>query len=185
MSQDPGSFPLPPGEIALDEGLKLPQTGDLTRARCPLCKHSTYDPEQIETGWCLWCKAFTLVGRDGVDRRGVAETVNAPKLVYSGAMWRHALCGELNEGELYAYKADDGVWCLSVEPIFDPLLNDQPVPRCNECGGAVYTLDMISGYWALVVAPVELVGSAERVNRMALPLPFTNTVPPGEISPQP
>lgn len=155
------------------------------RARCPLCTHTTYTPANLDTGWCEWCKAFTYVGRDGIDRTGSAGQLATPQLVYSGAMWRHGVCGELTEGELYAYRARDGVWCLSVDPVFDPLRDTQSVPRCYHCGAAVYTLDMITGYWALVVAPVERVGAAERVNRMALPLPFTDTVPPGEISAQP
>lgn len=175
----------PPGEASIDEGAKLAQPGGLARVRCPKCKHTTYDRQQIETGWCLWCKAYTFIGLDGVDRTGAAALLQVPTLVYSGAMWRHLICGELNEGELYGYQAHDGVWCISTEPIYDPQADIQPYPRCRECGSAVRTLDMISGYWALVVAPVEPVGDARRVHRMSLPLPFTHTVPPGETSPQP
>lgn len=187
MSQDPESAPLPPGELSPDEGLKLAQPGTLTRARCPLCKHSTYNPEQVETGWCLWCKAYTFVGRDGVDRRGVAaEQVNAPKLVYSGAVWQHGSCGGRNFDELYAYQPDpdSGVWRLTLDPVVRPS-EDPSVPRCEECGSRVGFPWEISGYWAMVVAPIERAGAGERVARMALPLSFTNTVPPGGISPQP
>lgn len=156
------------------------------RARCPLCTHTTYTPANLATGWCEWCKAFTYVGRDGIDRTGSTELVNAPKLVYSGAVWRHALCGTLNEGELYAYRPDAEIpdMALTVNPVVDGRRDPQR-PRCDDCGRVVYMLDEITGYWALVVAPVERAGDAQRIERMALPLPFTDTVPPGEISAQP
>lgn len=155
------------------------------RVRCPSCKHSTFDREQIETGWCLWCKAYTFVGRDGVDRRGTAAQVNAPVLVYSGAVWQHDGCGGRNFDELYLFQDRPGHWALTCDPLVRA--GEEPsIPRCGECGSRIRYPFEVSGYWALVVAPFERAGAAERVAMAALPFPFlpllqTDTVPPGEI----
>lgn len=179
----------PPGEASIDEAAKLAQPGALARVRCPVCKHTTYDPQQVETGWCLWCKAYTFVGRDGVDRRGGVPELQAPRLVYAGAVWRHRTCGALNEGELYLYRSDHPrgtrTWYLTPEPVIGLGQQDVSVARCAECDERVYWPDELSGYWAMVVAPIERVGQGERIVRGVLPLPFTDTVPPGETSPQP